>query len=202
MPSLPRDELKTTEGSNKDWGAYYRRTLDLPTPDKIAGFLKEIPQNGTVLDFGCGAGRYTAAMHRDRPDLHLHALDLHINEAPLLADAPWLEKKMHQSFAEFSSPNTYDGILARHALFFEPPERHQPLFQQLSDALKPGGTLDLTFVEHNAKGFPFHGRSEPELRAMLEKTGLTIDKMQREQLTYGTSKTIIPTHIIHARKKI
>ena len=40
------------------WQQYYQRTADLPPPERVKPFLDAIPQGGTVLDFGCGTGRF------------------------------------------------------------------------------------------------------------------------------------------------
>lgn len=185
-----------------NWAKFYRHTQELPAPERLAPFLQHLPHGAAVLDFGCGSGRFTLAMHRDRPDLRLHVLDLHLPEAALLADAPFVEKRLHQPFADFRATAEYDGIFAFASLFFEPPEGLPALFSRLFEALKPGGLLSFTFVENNGPGLPFYPASAPELRNLLENAGFTVENCTRRDTTYTKHNHLIPTLFIHARKTL
>jgi hypothetical protein len=40
------------------WGGYYQATQELPSPKFTEEFLRKIPSNGHILDFGSGTGRW------------------------------------------------------------------------------------------------------------------------------------------------
>ncbi|NBO19382.1 MAG: class I SAM-dependent methyltransferase, partial [Proteobacteria bacterium] len=186
-----------------NWAKFYQHTQELPKPERLSPFLQHMPQGATVLDFGCGSGRFTLAMHRDRPDLHLHVLDKFLPDAPMLENAPFIEKKLHMPFAQFHADTEYDGIFAWAALFFEEPHAQQDLFTRLHAALKPGGLLYFTFTEHAGPDLPFFPRREDELRKLLEHAHLTVENWQRREDTpYTKHNHLIPTYYVHARKKI
>ncbi len=203
MSTALAEDNTQDKAKDKDWDTYYQRTLDIPTPLRVKPFLDKIPQGGTVLDFGCGSGRFAAAFHRDRPDLSLHVLDINLAKAPLLQNADWVHKQFPIAFAEFKEQNAYDGIFAWASLFFEENTRHQPMFNSLAAAMKPGATLAFTFVEsgYEKEGFPFHGRKYEELENLIKAAGLTTQTLEyRNDIAYGKTKEIIPTFIIHAQK--
>jgi SAM-dependent methyltransferase len=188
---------------DQGWKEFFQRTLDLPPPEHTEDFLKLITENGSVLDFGCGSGRFAVAFYRDRPDLTIDVIDAHLDQAPLLTeDTAWLGKRMQQKFKDFRAHEEYDGIWAWNSLFFTPPQHQQDIFHRLSDALKPKGSLVFTFVEPcEGSGFPFHGRIRKDLEGMLKNAVLKIEKIEHQlDMEFGASKTVLPAFIIHARK--
>lgn len=184
-----------------DWPKYYTHTLEAPRSSLYTSFLDAIPKDGHILDFGCGSGRFTLAMHETRPDLSIDALDMHLDEAPLLQDVSWLNARFPIKYEAFNKQNHYDGIFAWASLFFEPPERHAPLFQQLSNALKTGGTLYFSFTEGKNHELPFFSRSEEELKSLLSDAGLSAKQVEyHTDFRYSKHNVIVPTYTIYAEK--
>jgi len=111
-------------------------------------FLAHIPEGGLILDAGCGSGRDAKAFL----DLgyRVEAFDACPELAELAAKHIGREvrvKKFHELEEEF----VYDGIWACASLLHVPGEELPATLGQLWQALKPGGTLYLSFK---------HGRGE------------------------------------------
>lgn len=192
-----------TIAKSPDWQEYFARTQALPNPERLKPFLDKLPKSATLLDFGCGTGRFAAAFHRDRPDLYIHVHDAQLDKANLLG--PWAIRRTEPNFKSFHAHAEYDAIFAQASLFFELPENQQSLFTRLSEALKPGGLLAFTFLD-GAQAIPLPGvyaRTESELKTMLHTAKFTIESEHyRTDMVYGSEKLPIPTFIIHARKDL
>lgn len=200
MPHLPSD---SNEKPVHDWKKYYSRTVEIPSPERCHLFLERIPQKGSVLDFGCGSGRFAVAFHRDRPDLAIDVLDAHVEDASLLQDAPWIGNRLPQRFEDFCAFEAYDGIWSRASLFFLAPDKLESVFQALANALRPNGLLAFTFVqpcvESSAMGFT--SLEKKPLEEMLHAVRLSVERFEyRPDMRYGESRTLIPTFVIHAGK--
>lgn len=91
--------------------------------------------NGTVLDIGCGNGKFVSRLHRDRPDLQVIGMDISagiladVERPVLVADAQALP------FADSSA----DAVLALHMLYHI--TDIGATIKDLARVLKPGGVL-------------------------------------------------------------
>jgi trans-aconitate methyltransferase len=194
--------MERSKDSSHKWDAYYARTAVLPKPEIAARFLDKIPQDGHILDFGAGSGRWSAAFLRDRPDLTIDALDQNIDQATLLPET-WRGEKIKSSFQAFEPSKSYDGIWAFATLFFMEKKESGECFHKLATSLKEGGTISFTMVDdcHAASASKFHGLSKSEILDMLGKEGLNLTSLElNEQATYGPAKTVIPTYTVTASK--
>jgi SAM-dependent methyltransferase len=90
---------------------------------------------GTVLDVGCGNGKFVTRIHQDRPDLRVIGMDISpgiLTEVPhpvLVADAQALP------FADEST----DAVLAMHMLYHVPDI--PAAINELARVLRPGGLV-------------------------------------------------------------
>ncbi len=184
------------------WDLYYEQTAILPKPGNTARFLGNIPQNGSLLDFGAGSGRWSAAFLRDRSDLIIDALDQNIDKATLLPES-WAGEKIKSSFQDFTPSRTYDGIFAFATLFFMNKKEVGDCFHKLSASLNEGGTFSFTMIDNcnAARAANMHGLSKTEILDMLKKEGLSLTSLELdEKVTYGPNKLVIPTYNVIARK--
>ncbi len=160
---------------SKNWGSFYARTMHLPAAEFTADFLKYLPLNGRLLDFGAGSGAWSAAFLRDRLDILIDALDKNIDDARALP-SDFNGQRFKQSFQDFHAAKPYDAIWARSVLFFLQPDELTPCFHQLASALTKGGIIAFTMVENcsNAALAKFYGMSETAIREMLDKEELAL----------------------------
>ena len=194
--------MELSKDSPHIWDSYYARTAVLPQSEITVQFLEKIPQEGRLLDFGAGSGRWSAVFLTDRPDLTIDALDQNIDHATLLPEI-WAGEKVKSSFQTFELTRSYDGIFAFATLFFVNKTELGECFHKLAIALKEGGTIFFTMVDdcHEANAFKFHGLSKLGILDMLEKEGLSLASLElNEQTRYGSNKMIVPTYTVTASK--
>lgn len=117
--------------------------------DRAIGAL-QVPQQGSLLEVGCGTGRNLLLAHRHFPSARLFGLDIStemlastrktLSATPLpptlrIADAA------RYSAAEFGEPEGFDRILISYALSMIP--EWQASLETSIKALKPGGSLHI-----------------------------------------------------------
>ncbi|MDH6704807.1 SAM-dependent methyltransferase [Kitasatospora sp. MAA19] len=91
--------------------------------------------SGTVIDVGCGNGKFVSRLHRDRPDLQVVGMDI---SAGILAD---VEKPVLVADAQalpFAGDST-DAVLALHMLYHV--GDIEATIEELARVLRPGGVL-------------------------------------------------------------
>jgi trans-aconitate methyltransferase len=184
------------------WTSYYQRTAKLPDPTLTQDFLDHIPLQGSILDFGTGSGRWSAAFLRDRPDLTIDTIDQNIHRASLLAE-PWPGQKIQSSFQDFVPPASYDGIWAWAVLFFLPGDELKTCFHKLATALKQGGVISFSMVDDcdTSRELKFHGQSKESTLQMMSSENLNIiAQSENLQAVYAEQKVIVPTWYITASK--
>lgn len=136
---------------------YNRQTQD---DEHLAGFLKAVDTNGSILDLGTGSGYLTFPLAGLNPDCHVTGLDI----------LPETLKRNRQRAAEQGLTNldfvnyngisfpfsnrSFDTIVSRYALHHFPDI--QKTFREIIRILKPGGQLvisDPTPNDNDAKRF-------------------------------------------------
>jgi trans-aconitate methyltransferase len=190
------------KNTTDNWESFFARTQSLPEKKHTESFLKWIPANGRILDYGCGTGRWAVAFSRDRPDLTIDVLDQHLDKA-LLIPTHWKGEKLHTDFNDFNPTKTYDGIWAFATLFFLPKKVLKQKMHALAGALNPGGVIQFTMVADcpAANSQKFTGMNKKEILSMLEKENFTLLSLKlNKSVEYGLIKRKIPTFYITARK--
>ncbi|WP_033213629.1 class I SAM-dependent methyltransferase [Kitasatospora phosalacinea] len=91
--------------------------------------------SGTVLDVGCGNGKFVSRLRKDRPDLQVVGMDL---SAGILAD---IEKPVLVADAQALpfADNSVDAVLALHMLYHV--GDIAATIKELARILRPGGVL-------------------------------------------------------------
>ncbi|MGW2375581.1 class I SAM-dependent methyltransferase [Kitasatospora sp. NPDC001683] len=90
---------------------------------------------GTVLDVGCGNGKFVSRLHKDRPDLRVVGMDI---SAGILAD---VEKPVLVGDAQVLpfADNSADALLAVHMLYHV--ADIEATIKEMARVLRPGGVL-------------------------------------------------------------
>ncbi len=190
------------ERSYKVWNSYYKRNNSLPAPRLTVSFLRMIPENGRILDFGAGSGRWAAAFLRDRQDIVVDVLDQNVECASLLPE-DWCGEKIKARFQDFNLNYSYDGIWAFAALFFLNKQELEMCFHELAAALNDGGVMAFTMVDDClvARNARFYGMASEDIKLLMHKEGLKIISFRLNKNTsYGLDKIKIPTYFMTARK--
>ena len=102
-------------------------------PGIVVEQLAEI--TGTVLDIGCGNGKFVTRLHHDRPDLRVIGTDI---SPGILADVPRPVVVADAQALPFADASV-DAVLAMHMLYHVPDI--PATIQELARVLKPGGLL-------------------------------------------------------------
>ncbi len=147
----------------------------------IERFIERLPQNGSVLDLGCGAAEPIAA-HLISQGFAVTGVDF---SAEMLAmararfpEASWIEADMR----DFDLAHRFDGIIAWNSFFHLPPEDQWIALQRISDHLHEGGVFMVTVgpqageVSGHVDGAEvYHASLSPEdYVETCEKTGLEV----------------------------
>ncbi|MFJ1796937.1 class I SAM-dependent methyltransferase [Kitasatospora griseola] len=91
--------------------------------------------SGTVLDVGCGNGKFVSRLHKDRPDLQVVGMDI---SAGILADVPKPVLVADAQALPFAD-NSVDAVLALHMLYHV--GDIAATIEELARVLRPGGVL-------------------------------------------------------------
>jgi trans-aconitate methyltransferase len=177
---------------------FYARTSTLPTSEQTKQFLDKICNQGTILDFGCGSGRWAAAFRRDRPDITIDLVDRNLDQAPLLVKE-WKGARYHQSFESFRPEKSYDGMWASASLFFLPPAAFTEVLATLAEALTMGAPFYFDMVAP-CKPINFYGMNPDAIHAALLAVDIHVDAISTRPELYGIDKMEIETHYVHAHK--
>jgi len=135
---------KTLEFYDRNAAAFFQNTVGVDMSTLHHRFLQEIPKGGMLLDVGCGSGR-DAKVFKDY-GYRVTAFDAS-HEMAVLASEYLGQPVAVRTFDDIDEVAFYDGIWACASLL------HLPLFEipaalvRLCTALKPGGTLYLSFKE-------------------------------------------------------
>lgn len=95
--------------------AYYLARLPRYRVKYLVSFIKSIPQNGRVLDLGCGKGKTIRLIQAFRPDVVIDACDLTDMTVFLPAGVHFIKCEAATAPEHFEV-NTYDAIFNEHVI--------------------------------------------------------------------------------------
>ncbi len=160
---------------NKNASIFFHDTVNVEMTDLYARFLKCIPKGGEILDAGCGSGRDSKFFKE--AGFRVSAFDASEELAKLASAHAGINvavKKLNE-IEEFS---IYDGIWACASLLHVKPEDMPDVLKRILGALKPGGTLYLSFKygagERSHNGRIFTDVDELQLRKWIASIDLEI----------------------------
>lgn len=136
------DNYNTLEYYNKNAKQYCEQTLVGDLQENYDKFLKEIPTNGYILDFGCGSGR-DSKYFIDK-GYKVKAIDGSI-EMCKLASEYINQDVQYMKFDELDDTEIYDGIWACSSILHIEKEELPNILNKMINALKDGGVIYTSF---------------------------------------------------------
>ena len=140
-----RDSVK--EGyENADYEGKYRENRDVRPEEKelFQNLFDRIPENGEVLDLGCGTGEPFDRFLVDQGyevtgvdivEKHIYAARKHVPEAHFFQG---------DFFDVEPEKGKFDAVVSFYAIFHLPREEHSDLFEHINDLLREDGAILVT----------------------------------------------------------
>lgn len=150
-------------------------------------FLRHVPPGGRLLDAGCGVGRDALAFAEC--GYAVVAFDASAEMVRLARErVGGRAEVLRLRFEDVAWREEFDGVWACASLLHVPAEAFPNVARRLTAALRPGGTLYMSFKlgagERVAGGRRFADHTDESLRGALCDSGLTV----REAWTTGDAR--------------
>ena len=123
-------------------GVFVEGTVSADMHDARTRFLRLLPSQAYILDFGCGSGRDTKAFLEQ--GCRVDAADGSAELCRMATELTGIQVKQ-MLFEELSTVEQYDGIWACASILHLPRKELGGILQKISDALKPGSVLYSSF---------------------------------------------------------
>ena len=131
MQNLPTAEVYQEEVKYMPWGTLILEIIDF--------VVKNIPQNGSVLDLLCGTGYLVGEIQKRRPDIQYIGIDLEkefINYARELY--PKIDFQVHDAFT-WKTNQKFDGVLCTGGLHHLSYDKQKKFVYKISSLVKNSG---------------------------------------------------------------
>ncbi len=136
------EKYNTLKYYDKNAKSYYDQTLEGNLQENYEKFLKHLPENAYILDFGCGSGR--DSKYFKEKGYIVRAID-GSKEMCKLASKYINQEVVCMKFDELSDINTYDGIWACSSILHVEKENLTPILIKMIKALKDNGVIYTSF---------------------------------------------------------
>lgn len=140
-------------------------------------FLKLIPENGKILDAGCGSGRDTKMFKES--GFNVTAIDGSAEMCRLASEYAGVNVQ-HMQFQEIEFVNEFDGIWASASLLHVASSEIEDVLNRLKTSLKDDGILYASFkygdFEGERNGRYFNDLDENTSKKLFEKLDFEIIK--------------------------
>ena len=129
--------------------AFVEGTVSADMHDARTRFLKLLPSQAYILDFGCGSGRDTKAFLER--GYRVDAIDGSAELCRIASELTGISVKQ-MLFEDLSAAEQYDGIWACASILHLPRRELVDVLQKISDALKAEGVLYTSFKYGDFEG--------------------------------------------------
>lgn len=169
---------KTLEYYNNNAKAYIADTVNANLKEAYNKFLRRLPKQALLLDFGCGSGRDTKYFLEQ--GYMVEAIDGSKEFCRLASDYTGIQVRQ-LLFQEFEENSKYDGIWACASILHLPKPELVSVLQKMREAVKPDGAIYTSFKYGNFEG-ECNGRyyvnlTEESFSGLLETiSGLRIEE--------------------------
>ena len=149
---------------------FFDGTVDADMSSHHDKFLKLMPENGHILDAGCGSGR-DAKLFKDS-GYDVTAIDGSVEMCRLASEFIGIDV-IHMQFQEIDFDKEFDGIWASASLLHVPSNELGSVLGNLKKSLKENGTLYASFkygdFEGERNGRYFNDLTESAAIEIFEK---------------------------------
>lgn len=156
---------------------FFDGTVDTDMSSHYDEFLALIPENGSILDAGCGSGRDTLKFKTLGYDVT--AIDGSKKMCELASGHSGVKVK-HMQFQEIEFDNEFDGIWASASLLHVPSDELENVLERLKKSLKNNGIFYASFklgdFEGERNGRFFNDFTEKTAKELFENAGFEIIK--------------------------
>ena len=142
-------ENKTLDYYNKNASGFAETTIDVDFYDTQKHFQNLLPEQGCILDFGCGSGRDTKYFLSQ--NFQVDAID-GSEELCRIASGYVGIKVKKMLFKELEEIEKYDGIWACASILHIPQKELSMVFGKMVKALKSEGIIYASFKYGNFEG--------------------------------------------------
>jgi 2-polyprenyl-3-methyl-5-hydroxy-6-metoxy-1,4-benzoquinol methylase len=207
----------------KDWARVKSRYPDLGLGARSYAFIRwsicpfdrilpHVPQQGRLLDIGCGSGLWLTYLSLERPALQLEGVDPDPRKLAIASGADVPDLMLHQGSALDIPEGPFDCITIVDVLFLLPADEKRSVLQACREALSPGGVLIVKEIDVRprwkfwpaaaeefisvllvrlTKGDGLHFQSSADLAADFEDSGLVEVSIERVDHGYAHPHTIV-----------
>jgi 2-polyprenyl-3-methyl-5-hydroxy-6-metoxy-1,4-benzoquinol methylase len=136
----------------RGWGRVRARYRKLGLGARSYGFIRwilcpfdrilpHVPEQGRLLDIGCGSGLWLTYLSLERPGLRLEGLDPDPRKLEIARNASIAGLVLHRGFAVDVPEGGFDCITIIDVLCLLPDDEKRNVLQACRAALRPGGVL-------------------------------------------------------------
>ncbi|ALT69011.1 bifunctional 2-polyprenyl-6-hydroxyphenol methylase/3-demethylubiquinol 3-O-methyltransferase UbiG [Methanobrevibacter millerae] len=156
---------------------FFKGTVNVDISYLYDDFLSLIPDNGNILDAGCGSGRDSKFFISK--NYNVTSIDGSYEMCRVAGE--YLEREvMHMQFQEMEFENEFDGIWALASLLHVPSDEIKDVLKRFKNALKENGVIYASFkygeFEGERNGRYFNDMDEKSSNELFEKLGFEIIK--------------------------
>ena len=146
---IDMNENKTLDYYNKNASSFAEKTIDVDFHDTQKHFQELLPEQGYILDFGCGSGRDIKYFLSQ--NFKVDAIDGSEELCRIASDYTGIKvKKM--LFQELDEIEKYDGIWACSSILHLTQNELKTVFGKMVKALKRDGIIYTSFKYGNFEG--------------------------------------------------
>ena len=196
-------DKQTIEFYNTNAQKYSSYSYEHEKGELYQKFLNYLPEKGSILDAGCGAGWDTKFFLKN--GYTVTALDASVKLLDVIETHKNLEK-IESDFLNFKSKKIFDGIWASFSLQHLPKSDFKPALKLLKNSLSETGFFYIGIHEGNKEIRDTLGRyysyyGESEISGIIQSLNLRIFSLDKLESTSFDGKKINTMHFLIQKNK-
>ena len=196
-------DKQTIEFYNTNAQKYSSYSYEHEKGELYKKFLNYLPEKGSILDAGCGAGWDTKFFLKN--GYTVTALDASVKLLEVIETHKNLEK-IESDFLNFKSKKIFDGIWASFSLQHLPKSDFKPALKLLKNSLSETGFFYIGIHEGNKEIRDTLGRyysyyGESEISGIIQSLNLRIFSLDKLESTSFDGKKINTMHFLIQKNK-